>query len=380
MGEQMAEAGLIRRIIFKTSLICVGLAVGVALAEATVRVYAHATDGWAARQLRADPFKVLVEAHGEWGYRQRPNIKFRYQNGACITSNSLGYRGPQVTIPKTPGTVRIVLLGGSTTHGWGVNDNETIDRYMREELARKYPQRSFEVVNLAFDGYDAYQLFERLRSDGLRFEPDFVIVNTGVNDVRNARFANLQDRDPRTMLWLSEVNRSREEQQRGGPTVWTHVKHYLYLARLPATARGVKQQGEFDEARAITPHTEAMDYFERNLFRIVELVRGTSTVLLFSSEPSSLLTKYRPNDVSGISYWIRDAATTQAYRDSLDRRLQNVVAAARASGARVAHVPYLKLDPSLFLDDAHLTAEGNRRLAQAFVDALDLGVTNAGSR
>jgi lysophospholipase L1-like esterase len=367
----MAAAGFLRNIIFKFAVICIGLAVGAALAEATVRVYAHASDSWSARQLRADPFAVLVEAHGELGYRQKPNIKFRYQNGACISSNALGYRGPEVAVRKPAGTIRVVLLGGSTTHGWGVNDDETVDRYMREELRRKYPGRSFEVINLAFDGYDAYQLFERLRTDGLRFDPDFVIVNTGVNDVRNARYGNLRDRDPRTMLWISEVNRSREEQQRGGPTFWTHVKHYLYLARMPSVVRGIKQQQEVNGESVVTPHPEAMDYFERNLFRIVELLRGSSTVLLLSTEPSSLRTKYRPEDASHISYWIRDAATTQAYRDSLDRRLQHVVDAARQSGAQVARVAHPDLPPSLFLDDAHLTADGNRRLAQAFVQALE---------
>ena len=365
----MAVAGR-RILIFKLILITIGIVFGAAFAEATSRIYANNSDSWAARQLRRDPLAILVEAHGELGYRPKPNRTLKYKNGTIANSNSLGFRGPAVSIEKQPETIRVILLGGSTTHGWGVNDGETIDRFMHAELARRYPNRSFEVINLAYDGYDSYQLFERLRTDGLRYSPDFVIINTGVNDVRNARYPNLQDRDPRTMLWLSEVNRARFEQQHGGPTLWTRMKHHVYLARVPATTRAAtKLRSEKDSV--VTPYPDALDYFEKNVERMLDLVRASSTVMLFSSEPSSLLTKYKPNDVSPISYWIRDAATTQTYRDSLDGRLQGVVDKAKARGERVARIPYQKLDPSLFLDDAHLTPAGNQQLAKTFVEALD---------
>lgn len=372
----MAGAGR-RDFIFKLILITIGIVFGGAFAEVTTRVYANSSDNWVAKKLRSDPFAVMVEAHGELGYRPKPNRTLKYKNGTAANTNSLGFRGPEVSLEKRPGIVRIVLLGGSTTHGWGVNDNQTIDRYMRDELASRYPHRSFEVINLAYDGYDAYQLFERLRTDGLRYDPDFVIVHTGVNDVRNARYPDLKDRDPRTMLWISEVNRSREEQKHGGPSIWTRIKHYVYLARVPATTRAAAQSRSQQEVEAVvSPHRDALDYFEKNLERMIELTRGSSTVVLLSSEPSSLLTKYQPSDVSTISYWIRDAATTQKYRDSLDARLQHVVDDASARGDRVARVPYQKLAPTLFLDDAHLTPQGNQRLANVFVAALDSFLTS----
>jgi lysophospholipase L1-like esterase len=365
----MAVAGP-RVFVFKLILITAGVVFGGAFAEVTTRVYANRSDSWVARQLRPDPFAILVEAHGDFGYRPKPNRTLKYSNGTVATSNSLGFRGPPVAARKQPGTVRIILLGGSTTHGWGVNDDETIDQYMRAELARRYPTRSFEIINLAYDGYDSYQLFERLRSDGLGYDPDFVIVNTGVNDVRNARYPDLRDRDPRTMLWISEVNRARAEQERGGPTLWTRLKHFTYLARVPATTRAATRLRAQQQDTVVTPQPDALDYFEKNLERMLDLVRGSHAVVLLSSEPSSLLTKYQPDDVSAISYWIGTAATTQAYRDSLDGRLRRVVDSGRARGDQVALIPYQTLDPSLFLDDAHLTAQGNQRLAQTFADAV----------
>lgn len=347
-------------------LLLFGLLIGGAMAEVTTRVFARTSASELAGRLSIDPNEVNVEPHGELGYRQRPGRTFRYRNNTFATSNAMGYRGPEVRGPKAEGTIRIVLLGGSTTHGWGVPDDQTIDRYMSARLDSMYPDRSFEVINLAFDGYDSYQIFERLRSDGLRLDPDFVVVNTGVNDVRNARYPDLQDRDPRTIIWLSEMMRLREE-ERSGPGIWTRTKRYLYLSRLPGAVRSQLSRTP-DTLR--TPYPDAMDNFERNLVRIVELARADGAVVLLSTEPSSLLTKYEPTDTSDISYWIGDAATTQAYRDSLNGRLQRVVDRLGNADEGIVRVPYVHVEPRLFLDDAHLNSEGNSRMADAFVAAL----------
>lgn len=360
------------------ALLVMGLVIGGVVGEVSLRLYAHAADTWLSESLRADPYAVLIQPHGEVGYRPRPGSEFAYANGARATINAIGYRGPEVSLDKPEGTLRIVIIGGSTTHGWGVDDRNTIDSYMREQLRTRYPHRTFEVVNLGFDGYDSRQILERLRSDGLALEPDFVIVNTGVNDVRNARYPDLQAVDPRTLLYLPELIRLRDEEQRGGPTLWTKAKHYLYIARLPGPLRSVLSGPlSAPEARpARRPHPDAKDYFERNLREIVDLHRHTPTTLLLSTEPSSLRTRYDSDDLSRRSYWVGDAETTQEYRDSLDARLEAVVNDAVAAGLRVARVPYQDLDPALFLDDAHLTAEGNAAVARAFVDAIARHLTD----
>jgi lysophospholipase L1-like esterase len=240
---------------------------------------------------------------------------------------------------------------------------------MRRLLADSYPGRSFEVINLGFDGYDSYQIYERLKTDGMPLQPDVVIVHEGINDVRNARYSGLKDRDPRTMLWISEVQRSQEERLRGGPSAWTRLKHYAYVARLPGATRSRLNLAQVPDTLT-QPYPDALEYFERNLGRIVELTRNTGSVVLFSIAPSSLLTKYQPDDTSGISYWIGNAAVTQSYRDSLDERLQSFVERAAESGERVGRIRYVEVPPERFLDDAHLDSEGNRLVAEAFVSAL----------
>ncbi len=358
-----------RGVAARTALLVTGMALAGALAEGALRVFA-AVGGAAGEQLRAsDPYAVLIEPHGEMGYRQRPNAVYRYINGATATSNSAGYRGPVVAGPKPPGTIRVVLLGGSTTHGWGVADSEAIDGYLRATLAARHPDQRFEVVNLAFDGHDAWQMFERFRSDGLPLDPDLVIAHEGVNDVRNARYANLQDRDPRALLWRTDLARLREEQQRGGPKPWTRLKHWSLVARLPGFVRSRSRRGsEFRSANRQTPHPEAAALFERNLERLADLAQPPHIAVLFSTPPSSLRTKYRPGARPQRDYWIVDAATTQAYRDSLAARMRGVAERRRARGERVAYLAP-RVDVERFLDDAHLEAAGNRAVAVQWATA-----------
>ena len=357
-----------RPALIRLTAIAVGLVLGILIGEATVRAYAGLHDHARQVLLNSDPLAVLIVPHGEFGYRPRPNSVFRYRNGTAATINAMGYRGPVVRIPKPSGMFRIVLLGESTTHGWGVADDETIDAHMRRLLERRYPGRGVEVVNLAFDGYDSLQMIERLRSDGLRLEPDAIIVNAGINDVRNMRFRNLTDPDPRTLIWQTVLERLKREQARGGPTVWARIKHYSYLARLPEIARQYMSVVPTNHER-VTPNLEAADIFERNLQRLATRADERHIPMIFSTPPSSLSLRYAPDATSGISYWVGDAATTQRLRDELTRRMRRAFAAELEECHQVAYVSH-QLSAEMFLDDAHLTSSGNLVMARDFVDAV----------
>jgi lysophospholipase L1-like esterase len=286
-------------------------------------------------------------------------------------------------VTPATGTVRIVLLGGSTTHGFGVADDQTIDAYMRQILAARHPNVHFEVVNLAFDGYDTYQLLERLRTQGLSLHPSVVVMNEGINDVRNAWLPNLGAVDQRTLIWEDVLVRLRAEQKRGGPTLWTLTKHYSLLARSPGYIRDQFRhwrENRYHQAEITSPNAKratsntaqgppysaAADYFEHNVRAIDSLAIANGARVLLSTPPSALRS-YAPSATSNRSYWIRDAKTTQEYRDVLASRLRRIAAEGSPLVRYVApHVPL-----PFFLDDCHLTPDGNRAVAEAFADGVD---------
>lgn len=366
----MAGARPARQLLF----IALSLGIGLLVVEGMLRAYA-AVGGVMGRRLATfDPMAMLYEPLGEFGYRQKPNTTYTFGNGVQATSNGMAYRGPEVSIRKPEGTTRIVLLGGSTTHGYGVTNDETIDVYMRELLAAAYPDRRFEVVNLALGGYDSYQLFERMRADGVRMEPDIVIINSGINDVRNSQYANLQIPGPdrRTLIWEDHLSRAREEARQGGPSLWTLAKHRSYLMRMPGFLRErVREVRQVEANRTIRPMPDALDYFAANIERTAALAQERGAAIVYAT-PASRLSSYPSNATSTQGYWIVDAATTEDYRRQLARRLAELSRSQVEKGMRVTYVaPSFPEDHFLENDDCHLSAKGNRAAARVFVDAAE---------
>lgn len=348
------------------------VALAIAGVELALRLFASRNPAFASRLKANDLLSVKIAPMGEFGYRQRPRSELRYVNGAVATSNGLGYRGPEVPVAKPAGTLRIILAGGSTTHGWGVGDDQTVDACMRRELAARYPGRRFDVINLGFDGYDSFQDYERIRIDGLQYSPDVIILNNGVNDVRNARYPGLKDADPRTLLWRTVVEQLRAQEARGRPTAKALVKHYLYLAQFASVVRdaGRMDQVLADLAVQTTPYPEAVDYFERNVRRVAALAAERHLLLLLSTPPSAIPYNFTPDSTSPRDYWIGNAAITQKVRDQLDARMRRVASELAAAGQQVGYVEHPRITATMFSDDAHLTPEGNEALSREFCDEI----------
>jgi len=373
-GPRRGPGSLLRRAAATGALLAASLLAAAVLAEGALRLLAAFGNPLARRVEAVDPFAIKIEPFGAFGYRQRPGAVLDYGNGTRATANRQGFRGPDVAVPKPAGTFRVILLGESSTHGWYVDDDQTIDAYLRALLRARRPDLRIEVVNLAYDGYDAYQMWQRLLVDGTRLQPDLIVANAGVNDVRNARYPRLAgDPDPRTLIWEPDMRRLRVEQAAGGPPLWTRVKHWSYLSRPPGVLhdllRAKQRGGELGHAVARGPYPEAADNFPRNVERIADVAHGLGVPLLLSTPPSALLLRDAPASMPPRDYWVGDAATTQRYRDTLATRLQAVAAGRAAAGQPVRYLAP-RLPGSMFLDDVHLKPEGNEAMAAAFAAAI----------
>jgi lysophospholipase L1-like esterase len=274
----------------------------------------------------------------------------------------MGFRGPEVATPKPPGVFRVVLLGGSTSLGSGVGDDETIDAHLRRTLERASPDRRIEVVNFGVDGQDALCDLERLRTDGLRLDPDAVIVHDGINDVPAVRFPSLapaaRERGFRPRLRRDAEARLREV------GVWRAVKRHSFLARVPGVVKDLLGRSAPVEGPA-EPAPGGLEAFAATILAMADVVPA-STVLLLSSPPSALS---QDGHASPVTMGVVDAATTQRYRVALDERMRAVAAELAARGRRASYVPH-DVPGEEFVDDCHLTSQGNRRVAEDFATVL----------
>lgn len=333
---------------------------GLATLEVALRIVAASGHGRFASLLREwDPDRTL-ELRGEHCFRAWPGTTLRFPNGTASHVNPMGFRGPPVEVPKPPATYRVLLLGGSTTHGFLVDDDQTIDAHLRRIL--HVPQAArVEVVNLGGDGLDAICEQERLASEGLALEPDAVVLHTGINDVPALRFADLPPDAPERGLRARA--RAREEARRRERGIWRTVKHLWYAARLPGMLRNLGA-GDEPVAGPPSPDPRALDALERIVRASIALVPRDVPALL-SMPP------WRLDDpaVAPVCPQVVDAATTQRYRESVAERLRRIASAERAAGRDVRYVAH-HLPAEVFLDDCHLDGAGNRLVAEDLSRAL----------
>src|SRR5690606_7254275 len=118
-------------------------------------------------------------------YRHKPSLDIdlgRYR----LRTNRLGFRGPEIDLPKPAGTVRVLMLGDSVLYGTGVDEEVTFARRWENELNR-HSERRYEVVNTGHPMYDSTQQLALLTSEGLRLQPDLVLLVYVVNDIEPTR-------------------------------------------------------------------------------------------------------------------------------------------------------------------------------------------------
>lgn len=157
--------------------LAISILLSLALAEAAVRIIAphrvytpHAVE---------DPTLVYRNEPGVVGRQTSPG-EFDYR----FSTNSRGFRGREFALQKAPGTQRIICVGDSFTWGTGVNDAETYPAVLEEEL--KASDQHVEVLNAGVRSWGVSQYYVWTRHEGLRYQPDVVVVTLFEEDWENA--------------------------------------------------------------------------------------------------------------------------------------------------------------------------------------------------
>ena len=154
------------RYLTNAALVLLGVAVGLALAEAAVRVLdPHARD-----QAMPGGFFAMDTA---LGWRQLPDHTVTHRTpyfATTYTTNALGHRDREHGSAPPPGSRRVVVFGDSQIFGWGI----PIGRRFTDLLQARSP--ALEVWNAAVMGYGFDQeLLAYERSSG-PWRPDIVVL------------------------------------------------------------------------------------------------------------------------------------------------------------------------------------------------------------
>ena len=126
--------------------------------------------------------QIVYRVDPEVRYVLSPNQKGWVDDG-FVTTNSRGFRGGEVDIPKPPGRLRIVALGDSVVFGWGVNDADTFCQQLEQQFRARRPDVDVDVVNLAVPGYATRQEVALLQRNLAALQPDVVLLGFYENDL-----------------------------------------------------------------------------------------------------------------------------------------------------------------------------------------------------
>ena len=104
--------------------------------------------------------------------------------------NAQGLRSTEnVPYKKPPGHFRILALGDSFTEGKGVNDDETFCYLVNRQLNQTSNKEgaTYEVLNSGVDSYAPLLEYLYLKTKGIKFEPDFVVMFYDMSDLIQTR-------------------------------------------------------------------------------------------------------------------------------------------------------------------------------------------------
>ncbi|MBK7424456.1 MAG: hypothetical protein IPJ48_16010 [Propionivibrio sp.] len=186
----------VKRFLANAGLAVIALAISFAFAEITVRfLYKEDTvlfprnntdyqyGRYTIRGVRANAEYWHTSADGSWKF----------------VTNSKGLRNTRdFTYAKPAGTIRVLSLGDSQTQGLEVRQEFTYSAVMERMLIRQ--TKGAEVINAGVSGFSNAEELVFLENEGIRYDPDVVVLGFFANDFEDNFIAGLFGLDAQNKL------------------------------------------------------------------------------------------------------------------------------------------------------------------------------------
>ena len=98
--------------------------------------------------------------------------------------DSLGFRNPELTVPKTDGLKRIAFLGASTTFCIGATSNaKSWPALVVDSMRESFPDSKWDFINAGVPGYRLKHSRESFDARIAKHDPDIVVIYHATNDI-----------------------------------------------------------------------------------------------------------------------------------------------------------------------------------------------------
>jgi hypothetical protein len=151
----------------KTLLISLAVIIALIVSEAVIRILHPELVGRWSERGNFYTYDSLL------GWKGKPNATgvfvqkdFKVQ----VRHNDKGFRGENYSYQRVPNKRRILVIGDSYVWGYGVEEQEIFTTLLENAL------KQTEVINLGCTGYGNDQELLLLKQEGVKYNPDLVIV------------------------------------------------------------------------------------------------------------------------------------------------------------------------------------------------------------
>jgi len=340
------RSGLVRRL----GLSALVLALGLGLLEAALRLRQTRKYGAAFTFYRTElhePTGLLVPVAGD--------------EAGPVRINSLGFRGPELDVPKPEGRVRLAFLGGSTTFcAEATSLGATWPALVTEGLARRFPGVSFDYVNGGAAGFHTAQSRLNLEHRVRPLEPDVVVVYHGTNDLTFDTRWRAEEQG------LYDYSADRPSALSEWWLTWNLVEKNLKHLRRRG---GESSAGRFElDAEAC-----ARDFRER-LVGLVRSARESAPVVAVATFAHKVRRDQAPEvqrEACSSSFYYMPYMQVDDLLDAFEAYNRAVAAAAEETGAvLIEGEERIPGDDVHFNDSVHLLDPGSRIMADRVLEVL----------
>ncbi len=298
----------------------------------------------------SDDSPIIIE-HPYALYLNRPSV---VKEGDTIY-NSLGYRNEEFSIEKPENEVRVLCLGGSTTNGFPYvwHREDTWCYLLQQKLANQWPGKQVRVINAGLHYASSAELLSGYLYRHHLLKADYVIINTGGNDIPPLMYPGYQP-DYTHFRQPGSGRLPRPMEATITHSYFVKCIYTVWLDKQPFVAQTDPYSiAELDNEVALqNVANNAPVGFEYNLQYLVTAIRADSALPLivsFVQAKEENLSKNQPLLVG------KERAQTLGLE-------KNIVV--MQSVSKALQVPFLELTSgqfadSMFIDNCHLNEKGD---------------------
>jgi hypothetical protein len=200
-----------------------------------------------------------------------------------VTTNSLGFRGGEVTLG--PESRVVMTIGDGYAFGTSVDGNNTLCDALNQDLPRRFPGQGLACVNAALPGMNLVDEQQYMEEKGRRLAPELLVVVLSKDDV-----------------WeMARPVQVREAMRCMPDSAWCSLRFLFYRRyyQLFATRDRVMRLSDDSPERTYAP---LLGQYLEQLDRLVALVRGWGGRVLIVTESFEFESLREGLSAAGIPY------------------------------------------------------------------------------